>query len=407
MSQILKLREQRAASWDKAKSFLDSCRDENGLVSAENAATYDRMEAEIVAMGKDIDRLERQASIDAELNAPTSAPIVNTPSPVRSALDGKPGRASAEYKTAFWNVIREQTPRHDVYNSLKLGVDSEGGYLCPDSYEQTLLEALREENMFRRLAHVIRTASGERKIPVVATKGEAAWVEEAGEIPESDDSFAMITLGAHKVATMLRISEELLNDSLFDLEAYVAKEFSRRIGQKEEAAFFTGNGINKPTGILADAGGAQLGSETAPNKDIVLDDIVDLFYSLSAPYRSKSVFITNDATIKTLRKLKDSAGNFLWAPSIKESTPDTLMNRPIYTSSFMPTSGTAGAKIVLFGDLSYYWIADRQGRSFKRLNELYAKSDQIGFKATQRVDGKLALPEAVKFLKYTGAGAGA
>lgn len=75
-----------------------------------------------------------------------------------------------------------------------------------------------------------------------------------------------------------------------------------------------------------------------------------------------------------------------------------ILNRPYYTSSFVPELG-AGAKAMAFGDFSYYWIADRQGRSFKRLNELYATTGQVGFLASQRVDGKLILPEAVKTLK--------
>jgi HK97 family phage major capsid protein len=106
----------------------------------------------------------------------------------------------------------------------------------------------------------------------------------------------------------------------------------------------------------------------------------------------------NDATVKILRKLKDTTGNFLWQPSLTAATPDTILNRPVYTSAYAPVP-TAGAKAVIFGDLSFYWVADRQGRSFRRLNELFAATGQVGFIATQRVDGKLILPEAVKVLK--------
>lgn len=110
----------------------------------------------------------------------------------------------------------------------------------------------------------------------------------------------------------------------------------------------------------------------------------------------------NDASVKALRKLKDNNGQYLWQPSLTAGAPDTLLNRPVYTSAFMPALA-AGAKSILFGDLSYYWVADRQGRSFRRLGELYAPTGQVGFLATQRVDGKLILPEAVKVMQMKAA----
>ena len=125
---------------------------------------------------------------------------------------------------------------------------------------------------------------------------------------------------------------------------------------------------------------------------------MDLFYSLKSPYRRNSSFLMNDSTVKAVRKLKDSTGQYLWAPSIKENTPDTILGRPIYTSSYVPAIA-AGAKSVAFGDFSYYWVADREGRVFKRLVELYAATGQVGFLCSQRVDGKLILAEAIKVLQ--------
>lgn len=395
MNQILELREKRAKAWDAAKGFLESKRGENGLMSAEDAAIYDRMEADVVALGKEVDRLERQAALDRELEKPASERITNKPSP--GGEEEKTGRAAATYKRAFWNALRGKLVP-DVQNALQVGTDTEGGYLAPDEFEHTLVEALEEENIFRKLANVITTSSGDRKIPVVAGKGTASWVDEEGAIPESDDSFGQVSIGAYKLATMIKVSEELLNDSVFNLESYIAKEFARRIGAKEEEAFFAGNGTGKPLGILAAAGGGQAGVTTAGATAITLDEILDLFYSLKSPYRKNSVFVLNDATVKAIRKLKDSTGQYLWQPAIKEATPDTIINRPMHTSAYMPAIA-AGAKTIVFGDFSYYWVADRQGRVFKRLNELFAATGQVGFMASQRVDGRLILPEAVKILQ--------
>ncbi|WP_313164336.1 phage major capsid protein [Sedimentibacter sp.] len=399
MNKILELREKRAKAWDATKAFLDTKRGTDGLISAEDEATYNKMEANVIALGKEIDRLEKQAILDAELNAPMANPL--TGKPANPKLEGKTGRATDEYRKAFWNAMRTRAGEGldpAVKNALKIGTDSEGGYLVPDEFERTLVEALEDENIFRRLAKVITTASGDRKIPVVASKGTASWIDEEGTIPESDDSFGQVSIGAYKLGTMIKVSEELLNDSVFQLEPYISREFARRIGNKEEEAFFIGDGSGKPTGILAATGGAQLGVTTAGATAITLDEVLDLFYSLKAPYRNKSVFIMNDSTVKAIRKLKDGQGQYLWQPSIQAGTPDTILNRPLFTSSYVPAIA-AGAKTIAFGDFSYYWVADRQGRVFKRLNELFAVTGQVGFVATQRVDGKLILPEAIKVLQ--------
>lgn len=399
MNQILELREKRAKAWDAAKAFLDTKRGTDGLISAEDSATYEKMEADVVSLGKEIDRLERQAALDAELAKPTATPITEKPA---SNRENKTGRASNEYKSSFWNAMRSKGVSYEVQNALQIGTDSEGGYLVPDEFEKTLIQALEEQNIFRQYAKVITTSSGDRKIPVVTSKGSASWVDEEGVIPESDDAFGQVSIGAYKLATMLKVSEELLNDSVFNLESYIATEFARRIGVKEEESFFIGDGTGKPIGIFAATGGAELGVTTAGATAITLDEIMDLFYSLKTPYRKNATFMMNDATVKAIRKLKDNNSQYLWQPSVTAGTPDTILNRPIVTSAYVPAIA-AGNKTIAFGDFGYYWIADRQGRSFKRLNELFAATGQVGFMATERVDGKLILPEAIQVLQQKSA----
>ena len=394
MSKVLELKEKRAKAWEAAKAFLDSKQGSNGLMSAEDAATYDKMEAEVVDLGKEIDRLERQAVIDAELAKATITPITNEPN-AQVAGETKTGRATDEYKRAFWNNMRNRNS-YEIQNALSIGTVSEGGYLVPDEYEKKLVEALEDEVFFRSLATVIKTSSGDRKIPIVTSKGEAAWIDEGGQFPESDDSFGQTSIGAHKLATMIKVSDELLNDSVFNIEQYISKEFGRRIGTKEEEAFFIGDGTGKPIGIFNKTGGAETGV-TAASTGITFDDVMDLYYSLRAPYRNKATWILNDSTVKAIRKLKDGNGNYIWQPSVREGEPDRILNRPYRTSIYVPELA-AGNRVMAFGDYSYYWIADRQGRSFKRLNELFATTGQVGFLASERVDGKLILSEAVKTL---------
>ena len=155
--------------------------------------------------------------------------------------------------------------------------------------------------------------------------------------------------------------------------------------------------MGKPLGLLDDAC-AQVGVTAAAVDKVTFDEIFKLYYSLRAPYRKKAQFLCNESMVLQLMTLKDNNGNYLWKPGLDIGKPDTLLNRPLRTSSFMPGL-SAGNKAMTFGDYSYYWIADRKNRTFRRLNELYARTDQVGFMTTQRVDGKLILPEAVQCLR--------
>jgi HK97 family phage major capsid protein len=391
MSKITELRQKRAALWEKTKNFLDNAKRDGDVLSADDVATYEKMEADIVSLGKEIDILERQSEMEKQLNAPVNSPILGTPA---VGKDIKTGRASNEYKNAFWKAMRNKNS-YEVFDALQIGTDSEGGYLVPDEFESTLVDKLSEENIIRGLATVITSSNGDKKIPVVASHGTAEWIDEGGEYKESDDVFGNVILGAHKLSTIIKVSEELLNDSAFNIETYIAQEFARRLGAAEEDAFINGDGKGKPTGLLTSG---ENGVTSASATAITADEIIELYHSLRTPYRKNANFITNDSTIKAIRKLKDTNGQYLWQPGLQAGQPDTILNRPIQTSSYMPEIGSDN-KIMLFGDLSYYWISDRQGRTFQRLNELFAKNGQVGFRVFQRLDGKLILPEAVKTLK--------
>lgn len=397
MSKINELRTRRAKAWEQTKAFLDSHRSDKGILSAEDTQTYERMEQEIVDLGHEIERQERLDAMEREMAAPVSAPITSKPD--NSKSDTKTGRASDAYKTAFWNQIRSKnmmTP--ELKNALQEGVDSEGGYLVPDEYEHTLVMGLEGANVIRAHAHAFTTSNGVHKIPVVASKGTASWIDEEGAYTESDDVFGQEQIDAHKLGTIIKVSEELITDSVFDLEQYFTAEFARRIGSKEEEAFLVGNGVKKPTGLLNETGGAQLGVTAASATSITADELIDLYYSLKSPYRKNAIWILNDSTIKAIRKLKDGSGQYLWQPAIKDGEVNTILGKPYFTSSYAPEIGSA-AKSILFGDLNFYWIGDRQGITFKRLNEKYADMGQIGFLASKRVDAKLVLPEAVKYLQ--------
>lgn len=389
MSKILELREKRAKAWDAAKAFLDSKRGGDGLLSAEDAATYDRMEADVVALGKEIERLERQSTIEAELSAPTSAAITNHPT---KPTEAKTGRTSDEYRRDFVSALRGRP----VTNVLSTGVDADGGYLVPTEFERQIVAGLEEANVVRSIAKTINT-SAERKIPVAATHSIAQWTAENAAYTESNPTFAQKTIDAFKLTDLIKVSVELLQDSMFDLESYIAGEFARAFGIAEEEAFCIGTGTGQPSGIFTDQGGT-VGVTVAGATAITADNLIDLVYALKSPYRRNASFLMKDITVSALRKLKDNNGAYLWQPSVQAGQPDRLLGYPIYTSPYVPAAASKTLPIA-FGDFSNYWIADRMGRTVQRLNELYARNGQVGFIATERVDGKVILAEGIQLLR--------
>lgn len=384
---IKELIEKRAKVWETAKSFVDTHEDENGLLSAEDTATYNKMEKEIEDLTAAIDRQQRAAQREADLNKPLNSPLTNKPYKGEQS-EKKSGRATDEYKDAMISAMRSNF--RNISNVLQEGVDADGGYLVPEEYDDRLIEVLEEENIMRSLATTI-TTSGQHKINIAATKPAAAWIEEGGALSFGDATFDQIYLDAYKLHVAIKVTEELLYDNAFNLENYIITQFGKALGNAEEDAFLNGDGKGKPIGIFdAKGGGNVIGTLTAAIKS---DDMLDLVYGLKRPYRKSSSFIMNDSTLALLRKLKDNNGAYIWQPSYKEGEPDRVLGYAVNTSPYAPTNAIA------FGDYSYYNIGDRGSRSFAELRELFAGNGMVGFVAKERVDGKLILPEAVQILK--------
>lgn len=384
---IKDLIEKRAKVWETAKTFVETHEDKNGVLSDEDTATYNKMEKEIEDLTAAIDRQTRAERREAELAKPVNSPITGKPF-MGDAKEVKKGRASDAYKDAMLSAMRSNF--RNVSNVLQEGVDADGGYLVPEEYDRRLIDVLDGENIMRSLATKITTA-GQHKINIAATKPAAAWIEEGGALSFGDATFDQIYLDAYKLHVAIKVTEELLYDNAFGLENYIITQFGKALANAEEDAFLNGNGTGKPTGIFAATGGGQVAATlTAAIKS---DDLIDLVYGLKRPYRKNASFIMNDATLASIRKLKDNNGAYIWQPSYKEGEPDRVLGYAVHTSAFAPTNAIA------FGDYSYYNIGDRGSRSFAELRELFAGNGMVGYVAKERVDGKLILPEAVQILK--------
>lgn len=383
---INELREKRAKLWDGMKAFLETHRQENGTLKAEDDEAYTRMENEISDLGKEISRLERQETMEKELSKPVNSPLTSKPGTKEKEV--KTGRKSEAYRGAMLTAIRSNFKR--VENVLQEGVDADGGYLVPEEYDSRLIDVLEEENIMRGLATKITTA-GEHRINIAATKPAASWIEEGKPLTFGDATFDQILLDAHKLHVAIKVTEELLYDSAFNLESYIITEFAKALANAEEDAFLNGDGKGKPLGLFAKTGGGIVSSTLSAA--MKADDLLDFVYALKRPYRKNASFIINDKNLATIRKFKDNNGAYMWQPSYQTGEPNKILGYAVHTSPYVSEDA------ISFGDYSYYNIGDRGTRSIQELRELFAGNGMIGYVMKERVDGKLILPEAVQILK--------
>ena len=299
-------------------------------------------------------------------------------------------RATNEYRDMFYDALKTGSVA-EIKNVISVG--SGNTVPVPTSFQNKLVEKLKEQNIMRMLGEVVSSDS-DMDIPVEVAIGAAAWTDENGETTAVDDTFTKVTMKAYKCTKLVKVSKEALADNTIGLENYLVRNLAYSLGITEEEAMITGDGDAKPTGIVPSAG---VGVTTASATAITADELIDLVYSLKRVYRKNAVFIMNDSTIKAIRKLKDSDGQYIWSAGFN-GEPDMIFGRPVYTSEFAPSIASAALPIV-FGDMGFYRIQTRGNLELQRLNELYAANGQVGFMGAERIDGKLTLAEAVKSLK--------
>lgn len=384
MTNLQNLIEKRAKAWEGAKAFVESKKDKDGLLKEEDVQTYNEMEAKIAQFSSEIERVSRMEQMEKELSKPMNTPL--TGKPMAEKMQSEKEQKNAMHKDAMLKALRSNFRQVD--NVLQEKVDADGGYLVPEEYDNRLIQSLEGENIMRQLGHTL-TTSGDHKINIAATTPAAAWIDEGGQLTFGEATFKQALLDAHKLHVAIKVTEELLYDSAFNLENYILEQFGKALANAEEDAFLNGDGTGKPTGVFHQTNGGTYLTEVATLK---ADDIINLIHALKRPYRKGAVFILNDKTIAAIRKLKDNNGAYMWQPSYQVGEPDRLLGYPVYTSQFAPENKIA------FGDFSYYNIGDRGSRSFKQLTELFAGNGMIGFVAKERVDGKLILKEAVQIL---------
>ena len=237
--------------------------------------------------------------------------------------------------------------------------------------------------------HPVADQSGEViEVPVTTSHGTAAAVAEAGALAGTDPAFAKRTLGAFKFGQLITVSRELVDDTAVDLVGYIARAAGRNIGLALGAKLATGAGTTEPWGVITRATTGVTGG-TGVTGAFTADNLIDLMFSVVGPYRVNGSWLVKDATLGSIRKLKDTAGRYLFDPAATVGAPDTLLGRPIYTDANM--AGVAlSAKSVAFGDLSAYFVRIAGGVRFERSDDYAFGNDQIAFRAIVRADGELS-----------------
>ncbi len=296
-------------------------------------------------------------------------------------------KVEREYFDTFWNRMKG---RKVDDKKISTGRVHNGGFTLPYSSYKKYQELKDKEDTFYGIMTRVEVLDKGR-IFVSGEDHTASWIPEAGEIPgfNADGDYMKYEMPGHKLAAVVRISDDFVNSSSFNLEDNVLRNFAVAMSRAEEQAFITGNGTEMPYGLLHEERGAEVGVTA---QSLTYDDVVKLFFSVKAKYRKKGKWIMNDETAHALRSIKDKDGNYLWNHS-----DDNILGKEVLISEFMPTEGTP----ILFGDLRYYRIIDRCRINIRELMERFAYNNEIGYVGYEYVDGMLTKREAVKAFKIS------
>jgi HK97 family phage major capsid protein len=290
----------------------------------------------------------------------------------------------------------------EVRNTMSTTTGSEGGFTVQSDVATSVLDALKAYGGMRDVSTIIRTEKGTpMSFPTSDGTSEVGeLIAENTTATAADIAFGTKALGVYKFSSkIVAVPFELLQDSSVDVEAFVQGRMITRLGRITNALFTTGTGSGQPTGVVTAAGtGVTAANSTSQVTAIIYDSVIDLIHSVDPAYRAQgnARFMMNDASVKVLRKVKDTAGRPIFVPGFDGnsggaalSAPDTLAGYGISINQDMAVMA-AGAKSIAFGDFSHYHIRDAMDISmFRFTDSAYTKLGQVGFLAWMRSGGNL------------------
>lgn len=408
--------DQRLSCWEKCKEITGKAFDEKRALTGEEQRQWDAWETEMTTIDTQVQNITAGEKRQLDTTNAVST-ILGRHESAGGTLLQLPGMSFEQEAEEFRALVSKMpgqgldlvwptTFERRMLGRVEYRALTDASVPMPTSFIHQLYTYLVDTSSIRQAgATVISTVSGESiLIPKATAEGAALWTAEGGTLTASDPTLSSATLGAHKLGKLIQVSKELATDVGFDLVGYLAQSSGRNIGITTNAAYVSGTGTTQPNGLLGAAtggvtgaagAGGLVGLPTATGGDYGADYLVDLYHSVIPQYRPRAAWMMNDSTIKSVRKLKDTLGRFIWEPSLQAGVADTILGKPVYANPAFPAFGTSTTPIA-FGDFSAYYIRDVTPLRFERSDEYAFGTDQISFRALMRTDGVLVDTSAIK-----------
>jgi HK97 family phage major capsid protein len=375
-------------------------------MSDEIKGLVDDLHSAFEELKKTLDEREQEVKQLGEARAETEQKLEQ----VQTQIDAVEGRleklkldtkdedgSSEEYKAFLAWARKGNRVSEDEIKALSVSTDTEGGFLAPAEFLREILKGVVEFSPLRRFARVSETSAQSVKVPKRTGTFSAVWVAEQGTRSETTGlAYGMEEIPTHEAYALVDVSNQLLEDAVFDIEAELEMEYAEQFGVAEGAAFVNGTGVGRPEGFLQHP---DVQSITSTTNDVLdEDDFAKLLYALKEPYHARAAWLLNRLTLRDARLLKDANGQFLWQPALALDVPATILGKPYAMATDMPTIANA-ARALAVGDWSRgYRIVDRISMSVQRDPYTQATSGNTRFIARKRVGGQVVVAEAIKVL---------
>ena len=393
------MRQKRSAIVDQMNEMVSVATKEGRGLNTEENSTFDNMDKDVRGLKADIDRLERSENLKREManNNEAKAERKEVAKVEGRQVYSKFLRHGA---SALNNEERSMLTEMRGTSTQVVGTDSLGGYTVPEDFSNALDIATLFKGEVESLSQVINTAGG-ATLPypkVDDTSVTGSILAEATAATVSDQTFGVLNLGAYNYTSgIVKVSHQLLQDSAFNLDAYLAESLGNRISRAQNAHYTTGTGSSQPQGFIT---GGTSGVTAASATAVTAQEVLELIHSVDKSYRNSASFsiMANDNSVAALRKLGIGSSNDfpVFLPGMNGDV-DRVFGVPVYVNNDMADIAT-GSKSIAAGDFSKFVVRNAGGIQMLRLTERYADELETAFLAYKRSDAGVLNSSAIKFI---------
>ena len=411
MNKLKDLRNKRGTAIAQARAIVDGAEAQGrSSLTAEEQVNYDKAWKDQGDIASAVDREEQLLETERSTAEALAEGMGIVGDSEESHKDKeRPGnKRKSTIMTAFGSMLMSgRVPASDpevarVLNALQADAPTGGGYLVPpEEFVNRLIKQVDDAVYIRSKATVMQVKTSDSLgVPSLDNDpDDADWTAEI--LTGSEDStmsFGKRALKPHPLAKRIKVSKTLLRKSPMPVEQIVIERLAYKFAISQEKGFMTGSGANQPLGLFAaSANGISTGRDISTGNTttaIGQDNLRQVKYGVKSQYQKSGEWLMHRDAVKAVSILKDNNDQYLWTPGLTEKEGDLLLGRPLNISEYAPNTFTSGLYVGIFGDLSYYWIAEALDMTVQSLRELYAESNQDGFIGRAEVDGMPVLEEA-------------